>query len=327
MSSAISNDSYHSNQSCHSSHFYGLGSNSTICSKEPHGITNIDQGYFNNIASKKILNIPSVDLAYMTNNEGNGNIDSTINLNPTLLTWTDFCNLFFRFPSGSFYINGANSNCAAISFSSQTYETTQNKRLSLSIYEQIIKAWSKKMNKPDSSIPIPAKIHLDRHSFLTKSLASVNNYQLALSLDEVITTLLDKKQIEPSDEDNAATIKFNISYKDYFPFLDTSVLIVFTFISSIPFYKNVSESESCNYSNEVRPPRTTFHCDDSVSDIFDSNESKQEQSYTGEGHSYSGQEQSYSGQETEFYLNESSSNSDIQSQIERILMGENSVSS
>jgi hypothetical protein len=313
MPSTISSDSYNSNQSCHSSHFYGLANSCNIYSKESHGINNVDQGYFNNIASKQILNIPSIDLAYMTNNENNETIDSTINLNPTMLTWNDFCNLFFRFPSGSFYINTANSTCAAISFSSQTYETTQNKRLAFSIYEQIVKAWSKKMNRPDSSIPIPAKIHLDRHSFLTKSLASINNYQLGLSLDEIITTLLDKKQIEPSDEDNMATVKFNISYKDYFCPLNTSILIVFTFITNIPFYKNVSDSDSCNYSNEIRPPRTSFNCDDSVSDIFDSNESKQEQSY--------------SGQETEFYINDSASNSDIESHIEKILVGENSVSS
>ena len=45
-------------------------------------------------------------------------------LNPIYLSWNHFSTLFFKPPSGAFYISPANTNVGAISFVSQTYETT-----------------------------------------------------------------------------------------------------------------------------------------------------------------------------------------------------------
>jgi hypothetical protein len=242
--------------------------NSTCCKSTDScctplgGIQNIDQGYFNNISSKKIVDIPDLDLAYLANCENNSEIDATINLNPTYLNWSDFNLLFFRNPSGSFYINKSNSNVSAIAFNSQTYETTQNKKVSFSLYDQIIKAWAKKNNKSESNIPIPYKIQLERQCFLTKSLISINGYQLGLSLDEVISTLIGKAEIEPADHDSSATVRFNISYKDYFCPLDLGLLVVFTFVTNIPCYRNVSNSDTCPYSKDIKPSRKEFEYDD-----------------------------------------------------------------
>jgi hypothetical protein len=297
-------------QSCH--HSSHNGSNNCLCisCSASSGIVNVDQGYYHNVATKTITNIPSLDLAYITNCENNNDIDVTINLNQTDLKWNEFSILFFRFPSGAFYINNSNANVAAISFNSQTYQSTQNTKISFSLYDQIVKAWAKKNNKPENSIPIPSRIQLERQSFLTKSLASINGYQLGLSLDETISTLLNNAQIVPGDEDDKATVKFNISYRDYFCPLDISLLVVFTFVTQIPCYKNVlNQGDVCpNYSNDCKPVRKHFDCDENLS--LDS-EIKGDD-----------------GEKTEYVLNdEFSLGVDNYSEIERILHGHNVGSS
>ena len=296
------------------SHNNSVNCSCSFCSAES-GINNVDQGYYHNIATKKITNLPNLDLAYITNCDNNGDIDVTINLNPTLLTWNDFATLFFRFPSGAFYINSSNATTSAISFNSQTYESTQNKKVVFSLYDQIVKAWAKKNNKPESNIPIPSRIQLDRQTFLTKSLASISGYQLGLSLDEAISSLLNNSQIAPGSEDDKAVVKFNISYRDYFCPLDISLLVVFSFCTQIPCYKNVLDNvDVCpNYSNDCKPCRKQFEYDDASSVGFDcASEYKNEQQSV------------FSGEETEFVVEGSVATHDIHSDIEHILKGSDS---
>jgi hypothetical protein len=290
------------------------------------GIINIDQGYFHNLSTKKIVEIPSLDLAYITNCNNNNESDVEINLNPTYLKWCDFVLLFFRPPSGSFYINSANSNVSAISFFHQTYETTQNKKVAFSLYDQIIKAWSKKYNKPSSTIPVSHRIQLDRETFLNKSLAYNTAYQMGLSLDEVISSLLSKKQIEPTnDPDGYATAKFNISYRNYFCPLDMATSVIFTFITNIPGYKNVVDvinCEVCPYSNDNKPSRKDFDFDDNASYISsDSSEPKHENTTL-----HSGQSGHNSGYVTEFSMDEVSTHGDIHSQVQKIVDDNSSAS-
>jgi len=241
-------------------------SGSTCCNTNPNccctplgGISNIDQGFFQNSPTKKITNVPSVDLAYFTNCENNNDIDNTVVLNPTYLTWGDFVSLFFSNNAASFSISSSNANNSAISFYGQTYETTQNKKQPFSVAQQIIKAWSKKNSKPENSVPIPYKIQLERSSFLTKSLLSITCFQMSMNLDEAISALLSQNEIEVGDSDTSAMVNFTISYRNYFCPLDTSALIVFTFITSIPGYKNVSENI---YSNDTTKPRKVFQYED-----------------------------------------------------------------
>jgi hypothetical protein len=135
---------------------------------------------------------------------------------------------------------------------SQTYETTQNKCVKFNLQDQIRKAWSKKNAKNETSIPPNVNILLNRAGFLTKSLTSVKEYCLGLSIDEVISTLLNNNDIVPGNSDTTATIKFLVSYKNYFEPLNTYVLINFTYITKIPCYKNsVDCFITCNpYSND-----------------------------------------------------------------------------
>ena len=234
--------------------------------------------------------------------------------------------LFFRAPSGSFYINTSNSNVSAISFFDQTYETTQNKKVNFSLYDQIFKAWSKKNNKPTSSIPISHRIQLERETFLNKNLSSTTAFQLGLSLDEVISSLLGKKQIEQSnDHDSSATVKLNITYRNFFCPLDIAISVVFTYITNIPGYKNVIDVIDCeinHYSKEIKPSRRDFDFDDNASYISSESEHKIEHTTIHSGHTGHN-----SGFVTEFSLDEiSTQGGDIQSQIQKIVDDNSSTS-
>jgi hypothetical protein len=232
---------------------------SGINNNVPHGVINNDQGFFKNEPSVDITRVPIVDLAYLSNIGVGKNIDAAdssadviINLNPICLKWCDFTTLFFRAPSGGFWLNPSNSSSVALALLSQTYETTQNKQVKFSLQDQIRKAWSKKNAKNETSIPPNVNILLNRVGFLTKSLASVSEYCLGLSVDEVISALLNNNEIVPGNSDTTATIKFIVSYKNYFEPLNTFVLINFAYITKIPCYKNNTDCFiKCNpYSND-----------------------------------------------------------------------------
>jgi hypothetical protein len=262
MSCQCSPQSSNVKSCCQGSSSACCNANTNCCCTALGGISNVDQGFFQNLPTKKVSNIPTIDLAYFTNCDNNNEVDNTINLNPTYLTWTDFNTLLFRNNSSTFYIDNSNASNAAISFYGQTYETTQTKKAAFSLTQQIIKAWSKKNNKPENTVPIQYKIQLERQSFLTKSLASINCYQISLHLDEAISTLLSQSEIEPADLDSSAIVKFTINYRNYFCPLDTSILVNFTFITSIPGYKNCVDNGCGNYSNDTTKPRKVFHYDD-----------------------------------------------------------------
>jgi hypothetical protein len=232
----------------------------------PAGIINNDQGFYKNEPVIDITRAPVIDLAYLSNVsdikslvETDSSADVIINLNPICLKWCDFTTLFFRAPGGAFWINPANSASVALTMLNQTYETTQNKCVKFSLQDQIKKAWSKKNAKNESTIPPNVNILLNRAGCLTKSLTSVKEYCLGLSVDEVISTLLNNNEILAGNSDTTATVKFIVSYNNYFEPLNTYVLTNFAYITKIPCYKNNTDcfikctpySNDCNNCNEV----------------------------------------------------------------------------
>ena len=246
------------------------------------GIFNNDQGYFRNITSNQITNCPTFNLAALSNSPSDKNPDVSISLNTIYLSWKDFTALFFRSPSGAFYISPSNSNVNAVSFYSQTYETTYNKNVMFNLADQIRKAWSKKNNKPESAIPAKINIALDRQSFLTKSLASICGDFVGLSYDEALSSLLGNGVISIGTSEDSATIAFLVDYQYYFEPLDTTLLTTFSYVTSIPCFKNtVPFCCDCNpYSNDNKMyDRSNFDLNDNMS-VFSDFESKNNDEYS-----------------------------------------------
>jgi len=236
-----------------------------------NGLFNDYQGSYENKPTKQISNIPEIDLAYLSNLNcmSSNESDSNITLNNITLNWSDFVALFFKQPCDAFYINSNNSNAYPISFYKQTYQSTQNNKIKFNLADQIIKAWSKKNNKPESSIPPYYKIMLNRNGFLTKSLASIKGYVMGLGLDEVISTLLSNGEIKVACVDDFATVNFTITYNDVFEPLETNILVYFKYTTFIPGYKNVSENNHNCYSNCVKPIRNLSNIKMNNTDFFD----------------------------------------------------------
>jgi len=234
------------------------------------GIINNDQGFFQNKSniditcisvddflknnpSIDITRIPVVDLAFLSNvsiTDGAEADDSdvSINLNPICLKWCDFIALFFRTPGGVFGIPSSSSSLA-LTLLNQTYETTQNKYVKFSLQDQIRKAWSKKNAKNEAFIPANINIILNKTGFLTKSLTSVKEYCLGLSIDEAVSSLLNNVNIIIGNSNTEATVKFMISYKNYFEPLNTCVLMHFAYITKIPCYQNYTDCFIQGYSD------------------------------------------------------------------------------
>jgi hypothetical protein len=246
------------------------------------GIFNNDQGYFRNITSNQITSCPTFNLAALSNSPTDKSPDVSVVLNTIYLSWTDFTTLFFRSPSGAFYISPSNCNVTAVSFNSQTYETTYNKHVLFNLADQIRKAWSKKNSKPETAIPAKINIELDRQSFLTKSLGSICGDFVGLSYDEALSNLLGTGVISIGTTEDVATIIFLVNYQYYFQPLDITLLTTFSYITNIPCFKNtVPFCCDCNpYSNDNKMyDRTNFDLNDNMS-VFSDFESKNNDEYS-----------------------------------------------
>jgi hypothetical protein len=241
------------------------------------GVLNNDQGYLKNNTTGVITNVPSLNLAIISNVSTDKSPDVQINLNPIHLTWSDFSNLFFKSPSGAFYINPSNNSVGAISLLNQTYETTNSKSVLFSLSEQVTKAWSKKNNLPIASISPKTNIELARVNFLTKSLGSLNGESIGLGLDESLSALIGSGDILVGDSESSAAVKFYIGFQYYFEPLDILMLTTFTYTTNIPGYKNtnyLANDSPLVYSNDTKQiDRTGIDLNDDMS-VFSDYESK-----------------------------------------------------
>ena len=236
----------------------------------PRGMLNNDQGYYDNKGLASVTQVPSINLAYLSNAINAPGADAILNLNPICLTFCDFLVLFFRSPGLAFWMNPANANSNALTFNDQVYESTQSKCVQFSLADQIKKAWSKKFNKSETVISPEIQIYLSRVNFLAKSLTQVQAYILGLSFDEVISALLSQKEIAAGDYEDKATVKFIVSFKEFFEPLNITLMVNFVYIVQIPCYKNINECDAfCSYYSGDR--RSCRKCFDETSNTLAAN--------------------------------------------------------
>jgi hypothetical protein len=234
----------------------------------PTGILNNDQGYYNNKGIQSVTQVPSINLAYLSNVVNSPDADVVLNLNPICLTFCDFLVLFFRAPGMAFWINPSNSNSTSLTFADQVYESTQSKCVQFSLADQIKKAWTKKYNKSETLISPEINIYLSRVNFLAKSLAQVQSFVLGLSFDEVIAALLSQNQIASGDYEDKATVKFIVAFKEYFEPLNITLLVNFVYVVQIPCFKNISECDTfCTYSGDRTSCRKCFEDESGINNL------------------------------------------------------------
>ena len=234
---------------------------------DSNGFINNDQGPYKNLPIP-INSVPKINMAYLANNKKDLDEDVIINLNTMSLTWYDFINIFYGVNGTGFNINQANAGARAISFYNQTYQTTENPSLPFILRDQLYKAWTKKYAKPEGSVSPQVSIRLDRFGFLARSLYSIKEYTIGLSLDEMLATLLNDGSIVVGDFDDLAVVDVVVSAKINYVPLNISILVNFTYRIRVPNYKNANINPSPYYSGDISVGRDALSVSDNVGDIY-----------------------------------------------------------
>jgi hypothetical protein len=173
----------------------------------------------------------TAEFAYLSNflKQKDVIIDSKVYLDAIDLTENEFLVMFYNTSGLAFTINPSLYNFCPLSLIEQKYTTTNNMSVLYSLYDQLLKAYSTKHNRPENSIPNYVKINLQKELFKMQTLVNNYAYQSALSFDELISSLINSGKIEASiDSDNTVTVVFQLEYV-YVSHLDTNVSVVFSY--------------------------------------------------------------------------------------------------
>lgn len=204
------------------------------------------QSSYQNTCTDVIQQVPTIDIAFLSNVRDNCDTDLSIFLNPTTLSWCDFLTLFYR-ANNVFSVNPANANFCAINFVNQSFTNTTSQQLKLNLAQQIRIAWATKCETTVDNLPPKTNIALNKETFGVRSLLNASS-AISLTLDQAIETLLSNGEIAPGDSTTSALVKFVIQYKYCFKPLNTCVVVNFSFLTNIPCYKNT------NFCDDWCPP-------------------------------------------------------------------------
>jgi hypothetical protein len=210
--------------------------NNSSCTIEQ--VTTLQAG-FQGECQKKIQQVPSLQIAYLSNVRSQHTANISLILNPVCLSWCDFLILFYRFNGGAFNISASNGFACAINFNAQTYENTTNKHIQFNLGQLVKQAWADKCDTLIDHLPIKTNIELNKNVFSTRSLLNSVTSN-SLTIDQAIETLLNNGEIAPSDSTNSAIANFVIQYSYYFKPLDICVVMNFVYNTKIPCYKNIN---------------------------------------------------------------------------------------
>jgi hypothetical protein len=210
-----------------------------------NGIYNNDQSPFNNSTTKHLNPVSVLPIAVVSNvakTSSTDDADVVIDLLPTNLTFEEFVTLFYNNSGHNFSISASNVDYTAVSFVNHKYNTTTNKQSMFSIYDQFIKAWCKKHSKAESALSFVQVIELQRDAFLMKSMNSLGNFTIGLSLDEVLQNLLATGKIKPVHNNNVneynqgVPVEFVVQARVFAQSIETIMQVNFHYLVRIPCF-------------------------------------------------------------------------------------------
>jgi hypothetical protein len=222
---------------CASSYYNDCSCDKSSCSVNCDLNTAVyTQGTYQNQCTKDVNNIPTLAFASLSNVR---NVDcppqSAIKLNAICLTWCEFLRLFY--PNNSFRVSIYERLPCATIFSAQTYEDTTSPCLKFYLAEFVRRAWEEKCGTSAANLPLKTGIMLEKETTIIRSIYSSTSVT-ALTLDEIIGSLLQSNQIEPADSTSSAKVVLTLEYIFFFKPLNLSVQVNFNYKTAIPCYKN-----------------------------------------------------------------------------------------
>jgi len=177
------------------------------------------------------------------------NIDNSANIvdasNNTMLL-SSFLNLFYATNSGYFNVNPTNVAHPAICLPSQSYTSTNSGYNRFSLTQELLKAYCTNKGVNVNDIDSRTIILLQKETFASQSLAVIKGSTVAMSWDEVISSLVRSQIIEPSGNnlildpsgniENAVVVPLSIILNYHSFVLDTDLSIRFTYLVNMRGY-------------------------------------------------------------------------------------------
>jgi len=209
-------------------------------------VFNIDQSPFDGITPSVIKPIAVVPIGIVSNiptlsDDDDNSGDVVVNLDTICLTFEDFITLFYYNTGYKFGISPANTLKHPVTFLNKFYNTTPNCKSIFSLYDQFIKAWTKKYNKSAATLSFEKIISLRRLTFLVKGLSDLGIYMQGQSWDEVLAYLIETSNIKPtpkhgchSEYNNGVPVIFVVQAKVFSPELKVTLIVNFSYSVVIP---------------------------------------------------------------------------------------------
>lgn len=187
----------------------------------------------------------ATNFAYLSNvlDQSDVNIDYIVYLDKIDLSEIEFLGMFYNTSGLAFGVNPYLPNFFPLSLIEHKYTTTSDMKVLYSLFDQILKAYSNKFNRPVNTISNNVKIHLQKDLFKVQSIVNNYAYQSALGFDELISGLISAGKIEPSsDVDSSVNVIFQLEYV-YVTNLNVTVSVVFSY--NVPL---------CGYVAKINDP-------------------------------------------------------------------------
>jgi hypothetical protein len=176
--------------------------------------------------------------------------DSQVLLNKIDICYCDFITLFYSTSSGGFNLNSNSNQLSFLQLKNLMYNSNNDDK-HWNIKDELLKAFSKKNNVAESSISPLLQIKIQRELFLLDSIANYNKSQVSLSLDELLHSIYNWKNITYTGnyEDNVEVLlKLNYSYHS--TDLNTTVSFILPFNVEIPKCKQIKPQNEKSISFE-----------------------------------------------------------------------------
>ena len=191
------------------------------------------------MSNEEIDNMPSLNdqPASLVNLNPFSNIANRPPGSPDSIELSAFINAFYPTNAGYFNVNSRNTNNAAICLSTQTYASSNSERIKFSLYQYVLKSYCDYHKISVNDISVSTMMLLQKECYIYQSLAQIRGTTVALSWDQVISTLITSGTMVPATPNDSATVDMRLVFNFYSSVLNFSLNVNFNYRVPITGYK------------------------------------------------------------------------------------------
>lgn len=159
--------------------------------------------------------------------------------NNPFFTMDSFLNLFYATNAGYFNVNPSNINNPAVILSSQTYSSTNSAANTFSLVQSLLKAYCDNNGVTVNDIDPRLVLLVQKEAFSTQTLAAIKGTTLALSWDQVISSLINSGIMDASGNyvsPSYAAVPLQVILNYHSFVLNLDLAITFTYYVDVQGY-------------------------------------------------------------------------------------------